>query len=279
MQLKRPLPPNRTYEQLLNHYNVEKALANKLRTATREERKQLYAYMYHDLFAAVPDHSRLTRRQSESETRKANQAKMALVRKHLAPSITFAEFASGDCGFLKEAAALVNKAIGIDISDQRLPSTPFPENCELVIYDGYDLSSLRDSSVDLLFSDQLVEHFHPEDTPLHFRTACRILRPGGRYILRTPHLFTGPWDISKYFSETPQGFHLKEWTFHEIIPELHRAGFHRVRTLALVRGVALTLPSTYFTCAERTLGVLPRSLMRPFARHMLREVIVEAIKQ
>lgn len=60
MKLLKPLPPNRTYEQILNHYLVEKKLANKLKaTKSFEERKKIFAIMYDELFEQVPDHSRL----------------------------------------------------------------------------------------------------------------------------------------------------------------------------------------------------------------------------
>ena len=40
MELKLPLPPNRTYEQIRNHYEVEKAIVERLKSANREEQKK-----------------------------------------------------------------------------------------------------------------------------------------------------------------------------------------------------------------------------------------------
>ena len=78
------------------------------------------------------------------------------------------------------------------------------------------LVTIDEESLDIVFSDQLIEHFHPEETELHFRLVNRILKKGGKYIFRTPHALTGPHDISKYFCDEPEGFHLKEWTFSEL---------------------------------------------------------------
>ena len=51
----------RSRERLRRHYEVEKALADCLRrTTSREDRAKLYETMYDTLFAAVPDHPRLT---------------------------------------------------------------------------------------------------------------------------------------------------------------------------------------------------------------------------
>ena len=81
MKLKRPLPSDRSFEQVKNHYIVEKAIAEKLKQANREERKFIYATMYNDLFKQVPDHSRLTRRASEELTFAANKSKFTLIKK------------------------------------------------------------------------------------------------------------------------------------------------------------------------------------------------------
>lgn len=278
MKLKHPLPPGRTYEQILNHYEVEKAIAARLMSASREERKQIYGGMYNELFAKVPDHPRLVRRQNEIETRRANQGKFALIRSFLNRSIVVAEFAPGDCRFIMEIAPQVRQAFGIDISDQRNPSDPVPKNFRLIIYDGYDLGEIRDESINLLFSDQLIEHFHPEDTPLHFQTANRILKPGGHYIFRTPHFFAGPHDISKYFSDTPQGFHLKEWTYKELLPVLHQAGFKAISACMMIKHRVFSLPYFYFTAWEKLLGRLPHTKIRRLAGILIREIIIVAVK-
>ncbi len=269
MELKHPIPPDRTYEQILNHYEVEKAIAARLMSATREERRKIYAGMYDELFAKVPDHSRVTRRQDESKTRHVNRAKFALIRRSVGQSTVFAEFAPGDCRFAMEVAPRVKQAIGIDISDQRNPNDPVPRNFSLIVYDGYNLYEIRDGSIDILFSDQLVEHFHPEDTPLHFQTANRILKKGGKYIFRTPHVLAGPHDISKYFSDTPQGFHLKEWTYTEIRPALLKAGFTKVSARMMLKRQVFFLPFLYFTILEKILNL---------AGTLIREIIIVAIK-
>jgi SAM-dependent methyltransferase len=278
MELKHLLPPGRTYEQILNHYEVEKAIAARLMAADREERKKIYAGMYAELFAKVPDHSRLTRRQDEAETRRANRGKFALIRRAVDKSTVFAEFAPGDCRFAMEVAPSVKQVFGIDISDQRNPSDPVPENFRLIVYDGYDLNEIPDASIDILFSDQLVEHFHPEDTPLHFQTANRILKIGGCYILRTPHVLAGPHDISKYFSDLPQGFHLKEWTYSEIRPLLRKAGFTKVSSRMMLKRKVFPLPFLYFTTWEKILSLFPHAKIRNLAGNLIREIIIVAQK-
>ena len=98
-----------------------------------------------------------------------------------------------------------------------------PRNFELIVYDGYELP-IPDNTIDVVFSDQLIEHFHPDDTLFHFRLVRRILKPGGVYVFRTPHGFSGPHDISQYFCHSAKGFHLKEWTYVELSRLLHQVG-------------------------------------------------------
>jgi len=262
MKLLRPLPAGRTAESLENQYVVEKGLADRLKHAGRAERRQIFSTMYDELFSKVPEHSRLKRRRSEDLTRRHNESKMGLVRRELGPAITFVEFGAGDCRFAVEVARHVGRALAVDISDQRDPNHPAPENFSLVVYDGCSLDAISEGSVDLVFSDQLIEHLHPEDTPEHFKLVHRILKTGGKYILSTPHAFTGPHDISKYFSYEPQGFHLKEWTYLELRDELSRHGFSRVAALKGFLGTTVTMPYAYVGMCERVIRLFPMAARR-----------------
>ena len=278
MKPLKPLPPNRTFEQVLNHYSAEKAIAEKLKNASREERKRIYSTMYDDLFRQVPDHPRLARRADEQLTRAANREKLALVREFLSPTAVFAEFAPGDCMFALEVARHVKSAYAIDISDQVAPSETIPENFSLVVYDGYRLDEVQDDSVDLMFSDQFIEHLHPEDTRLHFELAFRCLKPGGRYVFRTPHALTGPHDVSQYFSNDPEGFHLKEWTYIEFRQLLRELSFSEFHAIWEARGIHVRLPYVYFSACERALGLLPRRYGRALARYLVPSICIVATK-
>jgi hypothetical protein len=46
----------RTTRQLREHYEIEKALANRLRAAKKPDRESLYATVYDELFQRVPQH-------------------------------------------------------------------------------------------------------------------------------------------------------------------------------------------------------------------------------
>jgi len=277
MKLKRPLPPNRSLEQIRNHYLVEKAIAERLKQADREGRKLIYSTMYNDLFSQVPDHSRLARREDDQLTLIANKSKLALVHNFLDKSTVFAEFAPGDCRFAIEVAKYVKFVYGIDISDQRSKTNVTPENFKLIVYDGYDLEEVEDNSIDIVFSDNLIEHFHPEDTKSHFELVHRILKEGGKYVFRTPHSFSGPHDISSYFSDEPEGFHLKEWTYIELKRMLKQLKYSKLDSHWYVKG-KLKMPYIYFEMAERILSLFPKRYIKGVVRYLIPLIICVAHK-
>lgn len=278
MDLKKPLPLNRSFEQVKNHYLVEKSIAEKLKKSNREERKPIYARMYEELFSRVPDHPRLTRRQSTQLTSSANEHKWSIVSRFLDKSDVVIEFAPGDCRFAFEVAKHVRYVYGIDISDQRSPTDNIPDNFELIVYDGYNIDTLESNSIDIVFSDYLIEHLHPEDTKHHFELVHRLLKEGGKYIFRTPHSLTGPHDVSMYFSYDPECFHLKEWTYSEIKRMLMDLGYSRFRTQWNARGVNLNMPYTYFALCELVLRQIPKRYIRVITRYLIPTLLGIAIK-
>lgn len=278
MKLKRPLPKNRTYEQLKNHYLVEKEIAERIKKADPEQRKKIFATMYDELFEKVPDHSRLTIRDTASLTEKSNQSKYKLLSGLITPEIVFAEFAPGDCKFSLAISSKVKQVYGIDISDQKNPEDKEPENFKLIIYDGYNLSEIKEQSIDVLFSDQLIEHFHPDETKPHFELARKMLKQKGKYLFRTPHYQSGPYDISMYFSDEPEGFHLKEWTYTEIYKLLKDSGFRKVKSYWFAKNIKLRLPNIYFITIEFILSLFPKRKIRKISKLAMPCIACMAIK-
>lgn len=277
-KLKKKLPSDRTFEQIRNHYEVEKAIATRLKRATREERKIIYQTMYDELFKQVPDHSRLKRRENPKMTAIVNQNKLKLIEKFIDKSTIFVEFAPGDCRFAISICNRVRFVYGIDISDQRGQLDNVPDNFELIIYDGYDLQ-MQENSADVVFSDQLIEHLHPEDTEFHFQLVRKILRVQGVYVFRTPHRFSGPHDVSRYFSNEAEGFHLKEWTYSEIAKILKRLEYSSWSGYKYTKRDLTRKPFAYFIIIEYILTMLPKRLRKITSRYLLsRYVTIVAVK-
>ena len=96
--------------------------------------------------------------------------------------------------------------------------------------DGVHLDQFEEpGSFDYLISDQVVEHLHPDDIITHFRTALILLKPGGSYIVRTPHRRHGPQDLSRVFKlENPVFMHLHEFNFLEFDYICRESGYSDV---------------------------------------------------
>ena len=103
--------------------------------------------------------------------------------------------------------------------------------------DGVHLDQFEEpGSYDLVLSNQVIEHLHPDDLTTHMLSAHKILVVGGRYIFSTPHRATGPHDLSVVFDrEEAEGLHLKEYSWNELRRATLNAGFRRVTAATTIR--------------------------------------------
>jgi SAM-dependent methyltransferase len=264
-------------ERIAHHYEVEKELAARLKASTRGERSELFQRLYGELFERVPDHPRAVRREQPEESERRVAAQLRLLEPFLGEGVRLVEFAPGDCSLAHAACGRCAKVIGIDISDQRSERAraEAPANFELVVYDGYECV-LEDGCADVVFSCMFLEHLHPDDVPTHLELAFRLLRPGGTYVISTPHRYSGPHDVSRHFGDELVCFHFQEWTTKEMIARLKEAGFGRV---GVYRGGRLWRQRWLVMAelmAERVVGCLPRGLRKRVSRRLFRGVVVGA---
>lgn len=274
-----PNSANRSLERLRHHYEVEKELAARLRSSTREERPALFKELYNELFERVPDHPRLTRQESEAGNKRRVQNQLNLLQNFLKPGHTLVEFAPGDGRLAAAAAELVGlngRVIGVDISDQRAGGLTVSANFDLVVYDGYNLN-LPEGVADVVFSYQFLEHLHPEDINLHFELANRLLKPGGWYVLSTPHRYSGPHDIARHFGRELVCFHFQEWTYGSMERTVRAAGFAEL--VAVKEGKPLHGPLGWaWRSAEAAAGLMPESLQSALANRFFLNVTAAARK-
>ena len=272
----------RTPERLLAHYVVERELADRVRAAaSAEERRALFATMYEELFRRVPDHPRLTQRAAKTEYRHRNVAwNLAQLRRFLKPGSRFLEVGAGDCALAARVAETAEVVYAVDISAQA--QGELPANVRCVITDGRAIE-VPEASVDLAFSDQLMEHLHPEDAAAQLANIQRALKPGGVYFCITPNKLYGPSDISAFFEDEARGFHLQEYNLREMRAVLADAGFGRVHAYVGARGWFFRVPCAFVQSIEWTLERLPIRMRRRLAdTQALRALLglrVAAIKQ
>ena len=261
MFISRKRDESRSPERLWAHYLVERRLADRVRNAaTWEERRALFATMYDDLFHEVPDHPRLAAHRADSESRERHiRWNLAQLRPYLRPGGTFLEIGAGDCALASRVAREARHVYAVDISDQT--QGELPGNVTLVISDGRGVE-VPPASIDLAFSDQLMEHLHPDDAIAQLRNIHRALKPGGVYMCVTPNRVYGPSDISAFFDDEPHGFHLKEYTLKEIREIFAAAGFPRSHVYIGARGWFMRCPAPLVSAVESMFTRLPAAWRR-----------------
>lgn len=261
----------RTLEQLKNHFEVERELAKKILESSRDKRKELYKTVYDELFQKVPDHPRLTK--NPEKKKRANLNKYKLVKKYIDKNKVFAEFGPGDCEFCYFLSNMFKEVYGLDISDQSDSKKEKPNNFVLLEYDGYNLD-LPNESIDILFSHHIIEHIHPDDISLHFKLAKKILKDEAVYKFVIPHQYSGPHDISKYFSDIPQGFHLNEPTYTEIINILMEIGFTRIYCYWCFGPIIFWLPKYFFMKIEYLFRNIKQKYRRPILKYLIPQIVM-----
>jgi SAM-dependent methyltransferase len=257
----------RSPEQLREHYLIERELADRLLRAPQSERAALYPQVYDELLRKVPHHPML---KAISETsaiarrRREVDQRLRFLRPFLTPETVFMEVGAGDCALALRAATMTRQVYAIDVSERITRNVVPPRNFKLILSDGCSIP-LAAGSVDLAFSDQLMEHLHPRDAEEQLRNIARSLAPGGLYVCVTPNRLYGPTDVSGYFEEVARGFHLKEYSGREIRQLFRKVGFSRLQFCAGARGFFLRCPFAALTALEAGLAQLPQRLARRIA--------------
>lgn len=255
----------RSAEAIRRHYDTEKTLAARLRGATREERSSLYRTVYDDLFRLLPDHPQLVTKQSPEQARHKISAQLGLLGPYLRSDAVFLELGAGDCALSLEIAMRVKQVFAVDVSEQIMAGVQRRDNLTLVICDGCTIP-LPPNTVDVVYSNQLIEHVHPDDLVQQLGSVRSVLRQNGTYLCVTPNRLNGPHDVSKYFDDEATGLHIKEYTNAELQALFLAAGFSDCCAYAGAEGRYLRLPVSLPIAIETVLQRLPISIRKSIAR-------------
>jgi SAM-dependent methyltransferase len=268
----------RTFAQLKEHYDVERELADRLRKATRSERRSLYNIVYDERCERIPHHPLLTQAADPTARHAAVVPQLRLLRSLIKPETIFLEVGPGDCALAIEVARIAKHVYAVDVSEALVQDVALPANFQLMISDGIDIP-VPQNVVDLAYSNQVMEHLHPEDAYDQLRSIYTTLVPGGSYICITPNPLSGPHDISRHFDDVATGFHLREYTISELSSVMKQAGFSKTSAMLSYKGYVLSprLPIAPFIAIESVVSKLPRTLRKKIA-HVLTAVKVVATK-
>jgi SAM-dependent methyltransferase len=268
-----------TQEELREHFEIERDLAAKLRSApSREARRRLYAEVYRERSERIIHHPLVQQASDPVARAAAVEPQVALLRPFLNPATCFCELGAGDGAVAREVARIAKVAIALDVTDVLALEGDRGLGFEFRVFDGFDLG-LPDDSLDVAFSNDVVEHLHPEDMAEQATAVWRALRHGGVYVCVTPNRLSGPHDVSRHFGDAAVGFHLHEYTTTELAETFRRVGFRKVRIVLTVgaRRLSPLMPAGLARAPEATIRMLPGWFRRGPGR-ALAAVKVVAVK-
>jgi SAM-dependent methyltransferase len=275
LAIKRRRQDTRPPERLVAHYELERRLSDRLRFAGRGERSRLYTEVYSELFDSLPDHPQKTATDSRVE-RIAKQVR--LLKSWIRPSDVYLEIGCGDALLPFALSGSAGEVLGLDVTDVLVDFAAAPSNFRFLTTDGVNIP-LADNSVDLAHSDQLMEHLHVEDAETQLREIYRVLRPGGRYVCKTPSSVTGPHDISVFFDEVARGMHMREYDYSSLRALMLKAGFHSVEFPLVASGHRIaTPPYQLMRGIEQALPRLPGRLRHTYLARFLMGITAVAAK-
>ncbi|MFL5281603.1 MAG: methyltransferase domain-containing protein [Rhodopila sp.] len=239
----------------------EQRVAGRIHDAgSRAARMPLYGQIETEYAALFPEHLPT----DSAEVSRTAEFEKAFASRVLRPSSVIAEVGPGRCHLAFRLAPLVKTIYGVDVAASYVVGEG-PSNFEFRLTDGIRMP-FPSNSLDLIVSNQLMEHLHPDDALDQLREIHRVLKPGGAYACVTPNRVNGPHDCSSYFDDLPcpmdgvnyvaVGLHFKEYTAAELIELFKRAGFRSVRTYVGARGHYLRVPAALVTYIELVLQLV-----------------------
>lgn len=255
-----------TAEQVLHHWNWERQLRRELLSAPAESRAQVFEEGY------SRHYRELTWLQDTGHQACSSQEWLDLIGQ---PSKKVFEIGSGRGDLIKALAEAGHHCTATELSSERGERWVKDANIRWHTTDGVHLDRYEPpDSYNIVISNQVIEHMHPDDLLAHFQGVHAILRPGGSYLLATPHRHMGPCDVSCLFGSSEcEGQHLKEYTYREIARVAALAGFRE--SAALLRfphamrrfGDRFTARASrrylsYLEALEAAIGTMPSSVRR-----------------
>ena len=193
--------------------------------ASNKEREAIIEQAYIELFERFPDHPVFLATCEEAKRKGKLGAGLIIPLSQRGSNVLEVGCDRGDV--LVALAKRGRICTGIEISQHML------ESCNTrdvkIVCGSADSLDFSSGSYVVVFSQEVLEHLHPEDVPMHFAEAFRVLRPNGILAVETPNRRTGPQDISRGFTRVAEGLHLKELTVRELIQMFQKAGFVKIR--------------------------------------------------
>jgi len=215
-------------QMVLAHWQLEKALTKELLNSAPENRWETFERCYDTLYRELPWLNKLPSGGTAVPHSERFRDWRAIIGN---PPMKIYEVGSGKGEMIVYLASSGFECKGTEITRQRGKKfVATQQNLRWAATDGVHLDKFEPiNCYDVVISNQVIEHLHPDDLCEHFKSCVRILKSEGRYILCTPHRYAGPHDVSRVFKcDEPKGMHLKEYRYCELVGLLSDAGFREI---------------------------------------------------
>ncbi len=276
MKKKIPLHWGLGFEEVEEIYRVEVELSNKLRHASSGERKELYPLIYQQYFKRLPFHPQLIVKQNPALKQSRVDYQLRQILPFIKNKNRFVEIGAGDCSLSIAAGVYCREVFALEVSNEVTYDLSLPNNVKIILFDGFNIP-LDDNSADVAYSNQLMEHLHPDDAEEQLKNVFRILKKDGVYICITPNRISGPHDVSRFFSEKPIGFHLREYSADDLRKVFLGSGFTRVIAYIIIKGRKIELPFLLVRIIEKIAESLPLCLREKFLQFRPVKIIFTSI--
>jgi SAM-dependent methyltransferase len=212
-----------TEQMILEHWELERKLTKNLLESNSQNRWEVFEQAYTTLYSKLEWQSSFV--ENSTPTQEKYKTFLQVIG---SPPKKIYEVGSGRGEMIAYLAKCGFECKATEITRERgAKYTVSSPNLSWGNSDGVNLDNFEQTeSYDLVVSNQVIEHFHPDDLTTHFKSAYKILSQQGKYIFTTPHCHTGPHDISLVFGyDNPLGMHLKEYTYRELYDSLKITGY------------------------------------------------------
>ncbi|TKJ42536.1 SAM-dependent methyltransferase [candidate division LCP-89 bacterium B3_LCP] len=276
-----------TEEMVLDHWELEKNLTEELLASDSENRWEVFDRCYTELYSQIEWLNRYVDKDDSRDYEVRFSNWLHVIGE---PPQKIYEVGSGKAGLISFLAqrGFECKATEVTIERGQSYADVIP-NLHWGISDGIHLGEFEPAGqYEVVISNQVIEHLHPDDVRKHFIGSYAILKKGGRYIFSVPHQCAGPADISSIFGcNEPRGMHLHEYTYGELANICKDAGFSDisavlslpVKVAKMTKGLFKPMPSGlylhYSQALENVLLFLPPSGLRRKMAKLMRLLLFD----
>ncbi|MGY4234706.1 SAM-dependent methyltransferase [Bradyrhizobium sp. USDA 4449] len=236
-------------------FQKERELASMIRSASPEHRDRAYQQAYSEFYRLFPAFE-----QNDSMEESRVKTTLAFLERFIRGSRIVIEVGAGHCYLAEAVAKHASLVVALDVAPL-VDSSNFPSNLRHQVYDGKAIP-VDANSADLVLSDNVLEHLHPDDALPQVDDMVRTLKTSGYIVILTPNKTNGPHDGSAGFTVNPEGLHLHEYTSLEIKRLLLRAGCKSVRAYIGAKGKYVAILPEIAAVVEWTASLFPRRFLR-----------------